>query len=89
VRLSTHIADLVLERGYKPALKGLARSFERLWPLQHGRIQLYLVYIVATIVIAFLVEAAFGPQGRMTSEREASTVVRQVDPRQNTLQGRS
>jgi NADH:ubiquinone oxidoreductase subunit 5 (subunit L)/multisubunit Na+/H+ antiporter MnhA subunit len=88
-RLSTQTADMVLERGYEPTFKGLASFFERLWPLQHGRIQLYLVYIVATVVIAFLVEATFGPNGRTTSARKAPTVVRQIDSPQIKLQGRS
>lgn len=88
-RLSTQTLDFVLERGYEPTFKGLASFFERLWPLQHGRIQLYLVYIVATVVIAFLVEATFGPHGQTTSPRNAPTVVRQIDSHQVELQGRS
>ena len=55
-RLVTTTTDLAQERFYKPVFRGLARLFERLWPLQHGRIQLYLVYIVATVLIVFLVE---------------------------------
>lgn len=88
-RLSTQTGDLVLERGYEPTFKGLASFFERLWPLQHGRIQLYLVYIVATVVIAFLVEATFGPDGRTSSPRNAPTVVRQIDSQQVKLEGRN
>lgn len=55
-RLVTVTTDMVQERIYKPVFTGLARTFERLWPLQHGRIQLYLVYILATVLIVFLVE---------------------------------
>ncbi len=55
-RLVTLTTDMVQERIYKPVFTGLARTFERFWPLQHGRIQLYLVYIVATVLIVFLVE---------------------------------
>ncbi len=88
-RLSTQTTDLVLEWGYEPTFKGLASFFERLWPLQHGRIQLYLVYIVVTVVIAFLVEATFGPHGRMTSARNVPTVVQQIDSPHVKLQGRS
>jgi hydrogenase-4 component B len=54
--LVTVTTDMAQERIYKPVFTGLARMFERLWPLQHGRIQLYLVYIVATVLIVFLVE---------------------------------
>jgi hypothetical protein len=54
--LSTHTADVVLDRVYQPLFRGLAAIFERLWPLQHGRIQLYLVYVVATVLVVFLIE---------------------------------
>jgi hydrogenase-4 component B len=56
--LSTRAGDVVLDRGYKPLFEGLGRAFERLWPLQHGRIQLYLMYIVVTVIVVFVVEAA-------------------------------
>jgi hypothetical protein len=55
------MADMAHDRIYKPVFAGLARLFERLWPLQHGRIQLYLVYIVATVLIVFLVEGWAAP----------------------------
>jgi hydrogenase-4 component B len=60
-RLVTVMADMAQERIYKPVFTGLARMFERLWPLQHGRIQLYLIYIVATVLIVFLVEGWSAP----------------------------
>ncbi|MEK7784321.1 MAG: hypothetical protein AAB658_02695, partial [Chloroflexota bacterium] len=60
-RLVTVTADMAQERIYKPVFTGLARTFERLWPLQHGRIQLYLVYIVAMVLIVFLVEGWSAP----------------------------
>ncbi len=56
IHLVTTSPDMAQERIYKPLFSGLARVFERFWPLQHGRIQLYLMYIVATILILFLVE---------------------------------
>jgi hypothetical protein len=58
--LQTTTTDLAHERIYKPFFSGMARLFERLWPLQHGRIQLYLVYMVATVLIVFLVEGWSG-----------------------------
>ena len=61
VRLTTVTTDMAQERIYKPVFTGLVRMFERLWPLQHGRIQLYLVYIVATVLIVFLVEGWSAP----------------------------
>jgi len=66
-RLVTVTNDMVQERIYKPAFIGLARKFERLWPLQHGRIQLYLGYIVATVLIVFLVE---GLSGRFPAHKD-------------------
>ncbi|NOT02847.1 MAG: hypothetical protein HOP29_19785 [Phycisphaerales bacterium] len=60
-RLSTVTRDFAHERVYSPMFTWLARLFERLLPLQHGRIQLYLVYIVATVLIVFLVEGWTAP----------------------------
>ena len=54
--LVTVTIDMAQERFYKPVFAWLARVFERLWPLQHGRLQLYLVYMVATVLTVFLVE---------------------------------
>lgn len=59
--LETVHADLALDRVYRPSFSRIQNSFERLWPLQHGRIQLYLVYIVGTILLVFLVEAWLAP----------------------------
>jgi hydrogenase-4 component B len=59
--LRTHPRDIALDRGFKPLFNFVARFCERLWPLQHGRIQLYLGYIVATVAIVFLAEAWVGP----------------------------
>lgn len=63
-KLATAVTDLAQVRIYEPAFKGLARAFERFWPLQHGRIQLYLVYIAATVLIVFLVESWGSVAGR-------------------------
>ncbi|MBI5092856.1 MAG: hypothetical protein HZB26_10495 [Candidatus Hydrogenedentes bacterium] len=56
-RLDTATPDLALNRVYTPSFKWMARAFERLWPLQQGRIQLYLAYIVITVLVVFLFEA--------------------------------
>jgi hypothetical protein len=61
---STRTTDIILERGYEPLFIGLSRACEQLSPLQHGRIQLYLAYIVATVVLVLLVEATLGPVAR-------------------------
>jgi NADH:ubiquinone oxidoreductase subunit 5 (subunit L)/multisubunit Na+/H+ antiporter MnhA subunit len=59
--LETQTADLALQVGYEPTFRAVARGCERLWPLQQGRIQLCLMYIVATLVIVFAVEAWLAP----------------------------
>jgi hydrogenase-4 component B len=59
--LATVQADLALDRIYRPSFIGISRFFEKLWPLQYGRIQLYLVYIVGTIILVFLVDAWLTP----------------------------
>lgn len=59
--LETVHEDLALDRMYRPSFIGIQNLFEKLWPLQHGRIQLYLVYIVGTILLVFLVEAWLAP----------------------------
>jgi len=72
-RLSTQTPDVALERGYEPMFAGLARACQRLSPLQHGRIQLYLAYIVGTVVMVFIVEAALGPVGGSFNRPGAAT----------------
>lgn len=59
--LETTQEDLALDRIYRPVFVRIARLCERCWPLQHGRVQLYLVYVVATLLSVFLVEAWFAP----------------------------
>lgn len=46
---------------YRPMFTGIARLCQRLWPLQHGRVQLYLIYMVATLLIVFTVDAFWAP----------------------------
>ena len=59
--LETTQGDIALDYIYRPVFVGVSRFCERLWPLQHGRIQLYLVYIVVAILLVFLVESWFSP----------------------------
>ncbi len=59
--LETTQEDLALDRMYRPLFVRLAHLCERCWPLQQGRVQLYLAYVVATILLVFLVEAWFAP----------------------------
>ncbi len=52
--LSTETPDLFRESVYRPAFEGLDRALAPLRRLQHGRVQLYVLYIVATIVFLLL-----------------------------------
>ncbi|MCC7292069.1 MAG: hypothetical protein IT449_08425 [Phycisphaerales bacterium] len=60
-RLETQTQDAAVQKGYQPMFRAVAQGCERLWPLQHGRIQLYLMYIVSTLLIVFAVEAWHAP----------------------------
>jgi len=57
---ATHSANLVLERALEPAWRALRRVGARLRPIQQGRLQLYLLYIVATVSVLLLYLAVFG-----------------------------
>lgn len=59
--LRTEAADPTIDVGYRAIFRAIALGCGRLWPLQHGRIQLYLVYIVATLLLVFAAEAWWSP----------------------------
>jgi hydrogenase-4 component B len=86
--LDTDVPDVALDRLFRPGFQGLSRAFERMWPLQHGRVQLYLVYIVVTVLVVFLSEvwrthaaplppgmAAMVGETAVSSSRERSAAV--------------
>lgn len=50
-RFSSHVADLVLERGIAPGLAWLVRAASRARWLQQGRVQSYLLYIFVALVV--------------------------------------
>ncbi len=50
-RFSSHVADLVLERGIAPGLAWLVRTASRARWLQQGRVQSYLLYIFVALVV--------------------------------------
>jgi len=54
--VATRVPDVVQSRLFDPVFATVARTCERCWPLQHGRLQLYLLYIVGTVLIVFSVE---------------------------------
>jgi hypothetical protein len=53
----SHPIDLVLDGGVLPLWHGLRWAAERLRPIQQGRLALYLLYVVATVVLLLLVLA--------------------------------
>ena len=52
--LSTHTPDLFGEGVYRPAFQGVSWLMARLRWLQHGRLQLYVLYIVLTLLILLI-----------------------------------
>jgi hypothetical protein len=49
--LSTKTPDLYREALYRPAFRGIGWVFLRLHWLQHGKVQLYVLYIAVTILL--------------------------------------
>jgi hydrogenase-4 component B len=49
-RYEEHLGDIAAERVLVPAAHGFVRLLGRLGVIQHGRIQLYLAYVVLTLV---------------------------------------
>jgi hydrogenase-4 component B len=52
--------DLVLDRGVRPLWHGLQWTAERLRPIQQGRLSLYLMYVVATVILLLLLSCTGG-----------------------------
>jgi hydrogenase-4 component B len=46
--------DIFKERFYQPIFLGIVRCLDKLRWLQHGRIQLYILYIVVTLLVLFI-----------------------------------
>ena len=46
--------DIFKERFYQPIFLGIVRGLDKLRWLQHGRIQLYILYIVLTLLVLFI-----------------------------------
>ena len=51
---SSETPDLYRERLYRPAFKGIDRSLSAFRWLQHGRVQLYVLYIAFTLLALLL-----------------------------------
>jgi hydrogenase-4 component B len=56
----TQAANLVLDRGLMPLWRLLRAASARLRPIQHGRLQLYLLYLVATVSLLLIYLAVRG-----------------------------
>jgi len=52
--LATHTDDVCRERLYSPIFRGIARVLSRLRWLQHGRVQIYVLYIALTLLALLL-----------------------------------
>ncbi len=50
----SHPADLVVSGAVRPLWRGLRWVVERLRPIQHGRLGLYLSYVVVTVILLLL-----------------------------------
>jgi hydrogenase-4 component B len=61
-RLEEHVADMAGERLLVPAVRRVVREIGRLRILQQGRIQLYLAYVLATLLVLLVWQiGAVGP----------------------------
>jgi hypothetical protein len=56
----SHPIDLVLDGGVRPLWHGLRWTAERLRPIQQGRLALYLLYVVASVILLLLLSCAGG-----------------------------
>ncbi|HTR54845.1 MAG TPA: proton-conducting transporter membrane subunit [Kofleriaceae bacterium] len=50
----SHVPDTVLDRGVRPVFGVIGRAVGRLRPFQGGRLHVYLVYILATLLVLLL-----------------------------------
>jgi hydrogenase-4 component B len=54
-RFESHVPEVVLDLGIGPAVAWLARQTARLRFLQQGNLQLYLLYVLATLIVLLVV----------------------------------
>jgi hydrogenase-4 component B len=59
-RRETHTPDLAAERVYRPVVRAGARLFTSMRWMQQGRLQLYLLYILVTVLALLLVQLLGG-----------------------------
>jgi hypothetical protein len=52
--LATETPDALTKRIFAPGFKGIAALFSRLRWLQHGRLQVYVLYIAVTLLIVLV-----------------------------------
>ncbi len=52
--LTTHTDDVCREKLYAPAFRFIGRQLAGLRWLQHGRVQIYVLYIAATLLVLLL-----------------------------------
>lgn len=59
-QLSTHTPEIVDDALYRPAFSFVARWAERLHALQHGRVQLYVLYIALALMVLLVWQLGVG-----------------------------
>ena len=52
--LATHTDDVCREKGYSPMFRGIGWLLSRLRWFQHGRVQIYVLYIAVTLLVLLL-----------------------------------
>ncbi len=52
--VATHTDDVCREKLYSPVFRGIARALSRLRWLQHGQVQIYVLYIAVTLLALLL-----------------------------------
>jgi hydrogenase-4 component B len=53
-RFETETPDMSRERLYRPLLAGVSRLFSRIRSIQEGRLQVYVAYMVLTLLALLL-----------------------------------
>ncbi|MBI4716575.1 MAG: hypothetical protein HY763_02125 [Planctomycetes bacterium] len=83
-RMESATPDRLLTSVFAPLFAGVARACERCRPLQVGRVQMYLLYLVGTLLLVFAAESWYAPYSaeqvaaRAASGRQVSTPAHEV-----------
>jgi hypothetical protein len=53
-RYDSHVHDVILEECVRPAIEWIVRQASRLRALQAGRVQIYILYLLAAVIALIL-----------------------------------